>query len=129
MGVEGGEMSNIPSDEDFARAKAIDKERSRNMDAVNESVLHEFIGRTRLHYFIIIPQIKNEFLALIFYKNESDIEICRNNGITSNIESFVYAELDRHGRGNKSEIRVVFEVDSDEAVNRNFGGDYFLRLR
>jgi hypothetical protein len=52
------------------------------------------------------------------------------SGVTQEIEDFVYAELERAGRGGKGDIRVAFEFDSDENVNASFEGDYFnCRLR
>ena len=41
---------------------------------------------------------------------------------------FVYAALERAGRGKRPDISVAFEFDSDENVTANFEGDYFLRF-
>lgn len=122
-------MNAIPSDEDFARAKRLARERSRGLDAVNEAVLRRFRGSTPLYYFILLPQRKDEFWAGVFYEKDVDIQVCESNGVTRAIEDFVYSEIERQGRGKKGQITVVFEIDSDESVNAKFGGDYFLRLR
>ena len=121
--------NNIPSDEDFLRAKRLARERSRNLDAINESVMQHFKDKCPLHYFILIPQKNNEFWAGIFYVTDEDIKMCEKNGVSDQIKRFVYAELERQGRGKRKEIKVAFEFDSDENVNLNFAGDYFLRLR
>ena len=120
---------NIPSDDDFAKAKRLAKERSRNLDAVNKSVMLHFKDKCPLHYFILIPQRNNEFWAGVFYISDDDISICEKNGVSDQIQRFVYAELEQQGRGKREEIEIAFEFDSDENVNRNFEGDYFLRLR
>ncbi len=129
--MEGSKMNdnNIPSDEDFAKAKRLARERSRNLDAVNKSVMVHFKDKCPLHYFLLMPQRNNEFWAGIFFINDEDIAICEKNGMSEQIQRFVYAELERLGRGKREDIKVAFEFDSDENVNRNFDGDYFLRLR
>ncbi len=121
--------TNIPSDEDFAKAKRLARARSQNIDLVNEIVKQHFEKICPLHYFIIMPQRNNEFWAGVFFENDEVLLASKRNGITEDIECFVYAELERQGRGKREDINIVFEFDSDENVERNFGGDYFLRLR
>jgi len=120
---------NIPSDEDFAKAKRLARERSKNLDVVNKSVMLQFKDICPLHYFILMPQRNDQFWAGIFFVNDEDIAICEESGVSDQIQRFVYAELERQGRGKREDIKVAFEFDSDENVNRNFDGDYFLRLR
>lgn len=71
---------------------------------------------------------KPAFDVIIFYRSDADIEASAENGVSSEIEDFVYAELDRLGRGCRDQIDVEFEYDSDENVKKNFGGSYFARL-
>jgi hypothetical protein len=130
MGMESGEINNnIPSDEDFARASKHMHERFRNLDIVRSNVIRHFKGICSLHEFEILFQIDEDFRAYVFFEKDLDIEKYKNNGIIQQMINFVYAELEHAGRGNKNEINVVFELDSDENVLRNYGGDYFLRLR
>lgn len=119
----------VPSDEDFSRAKRLRVERSKNIDAVNAAITQRFIGCSPLHYFILIPQRDNEFLATVFYTSDQELQDCKGSGFNDQIERFVYEELERQGRGEKGEINVRFEFDSHENVLRHFKGDYFLRLR
>ncbi len=121
--------TNIPSDEDFARADKLDREDWENIDAVNEAVVKHFKDKCPLHYFIIIPQRDNEFWAAIFFETDKNVGECEESGIIDEIKGFVYSELERQGRGKGDHINVIFEFDSDENVKRNFEGDYFLRLR
>jgi len=121
--------TNIPSNEDFTRAKRLDRERSRNLDVINEIVSGHFKKLCPLHYFILMPQRDNEFWAGVFFEKDEDISACEKSGITDDIQRFVYEELERLGRGERKNINVVFEFDSDENVKRKFNGDYFMRLR
>ena len=122
-------MSNIPSDEDFERAKRLARERSRNLDDVCDRVREHFEGAAPLHSVYILPQRDVDFRAYVFFRTNADIERCEAAGLSREIRDQVYAELERAGRGRRDEIRVAFEFDSDENVNRNFEGDYLLRLR
>jgi hypothetical protein len=129
--MEGYEMINIPSEEDFARADAYMREVYRNIDQADKSASQYFreICQEHSHYFYLLPEGEKEFRAYIFYKNNKDIAIYKANGIEKKMEDFIYAELERQGRGKKEDITVAFEFDSDENVTAKFGGDYFLRLR
>lgn len=122
-------MNKIPSDEDFARADRLDRERSRNLDRVSRNVKDHFGEICPLHNFYILPQRDNEFRAYVFFKEDKDIPACESSGVVQDFINFVYAELERAGRGKRGDITVAFEFDSDENVTANFEGDYFLRLR
>ena len=121
--------SKIPSEEDFARADKWDEEQSRGIDEVSEKVDERFLSRCQLHYFYLMSQGENAFRAYIFFKEDKDVEASKNDGTVQDIIDFVYAELERVGRGKRGDIQVAFEFDSDENVTANFEGDYFLRLR
>ena len=121
-------MTNIPSDEEFARAHELDDEDWRGLNAVSERVEAAFKNRCPLHYFYLMPQ-REGFRAYVFFQRNKDVEECASNGTTQAIIDFVYEELERAGRGRRDEIEVAFEFDSDENVKANYEGDYFLRLR
>ena len=119
----------IPSDEEFARVKKLTRARWENIESIS-NVVTEYVSKLcPLHYFTLMPQGDNEFFACVFYKKDKDIAICEQSGVTDKIKDFIYKELEMHGKGKKNEIKVIFEFDSDESVERDFGGDYFLRLR
>ena len=149
-------MSNIPSDEDFARADRLDRERHRNLDKVSKNVSRHFEKVRPLYRFYIFEEGNVKFRACVFFEKEEDIQAHLNRGVLRDtseevllffkgeprvvrasqisgdlqeIVDFVYAELERQGRGKRGDITVAFEFDSDEDVNANFEGDYFLRLR
>ncbi|HOX07394.1 MAG TPA: hypothetical protein PK280_13410 [Planctomycetota bacterium] len=120
---------NIPSPEEFARASRLTEDRFRSLDRVRASVLVAFTVTCPLHDFRILPQGVADFRAYVFFKKRGDIEACHKSGVTAQIEDYVYAELERVGRGKRADIKVAFEFDSDEDVSAEYGGDYFLRLR
>jgi hypothetical protein len=121
-------MSNIPSDEDFARADRLDAERWRNLGNVSENVKQHFKRICPLHNVYLFPE-RGNFRACVFFNEDKDIEACKRNGVTREIEDYVYGELELAGRGSRPDITVAFEWDSHENVLAHFEGDYFLRLR
>jgi hypothetical protein len=128
--MEGNKMSNIPSDEDFDRAKNYMRKIDRNIKQINKNVLQYFKKICPIHYhnFFLIAEDDIQFRAYIFYKKDKEIQEYENKGISQAIRDFIYNELERQGRGNREEIKVSFEFDSDENVKKSYDGDYFLRL-
>lgn len=127
--MESNKMSKIPSDEEFARVSREMAHEARNLDMVRQNVLCHFENLCPLVNFHLLPQRDVNFRAYVFFKANRDIEHCTANGIVKEIQDFVYVELARSGRGEKKDIKVAFEFDSDENVIANFEGDYYLRLR
>ena len=127
--MEGSAMNRVPSEEDFAHAKRKMAERDRNLDLVCSNVRRRFVDSTQFHNIYILWQRDVDFRAYVFFKRDKDIEACRASGFVSKIEDCVLEELEKAGRGNVGEKLVAFEYDSDENVDRNFHGDYLLRLR
>lgn len=122
-------MSYIPSEEEFARAKRVMREESRNLDRVADNVERHFSSRCRLHMVYILPQRDVDFRIYIFFNTDNDLVISKQRGLTEEISTFVREELERAGRGQKESLKLAFEFDSDENVIRRFHGDYFDRLR
>jgi hypothetical protein len=127
--MEGDPMNNASKDEALARAERLDRERSRNLDNVRYNFIQHFRARFLLHDFWIIPQGDRAFRAYIFFEDEKNKTECECNGIDQEVIDFVYAELERQGRGKKGEITVAFEFDSHEHVQAKYDGNYFLRFR
>ena len=124
-------MKNIPSDEEFAKADEYMEKLDSNIEKVNENSLQYFneICPIHSHNFYLIAEEQMKFRAYVFYKKDKDIQVNKDNGVSNKVEKFVYKELERLGRGEKGEVFVVFEFDSDENVNTNYEGDYYLRMR
>ena len=119
----------IPKEDEFALAKKFMEDRYRNLDAIENAVKSEFMPKCPLHNLYLLVQQDVNFRAYVFFKKDSDIELCQRNGVMRAIEDTFYAELEHYGRGKRGEIVVAFEYDSDENVKRNYDGDYYLRLR
>src|SRR5690625_1085357 len=126
--MEGCAMSNVPSNEDFERAARKMAERSRNLDKLREMFLQRFGSRYPLHEFCIMPQRDVDFRAYVFFDKNNDVETSKESGLNEEIIDFVYESLEFLGRGRRGEVTVVFEFDSNENVEENFEGDYYLRL-
>ncbi len=120
-------MTNIPSDEEFARAEERDREAFRNVDRVCRNVEKQFRNKCPLHRVFILPQIDVNFRAYVFFKNDSDIDACVKDGTIFKIRDRIRVELER-ARGKKEAVTIAFEFDSDENVTRLFEGDYNSRL-
>ncbi len=127
--MEGGKVSSIPSDEEFARADRWARGQSRNLDAVCSEFSQRFGVRCPLHEVDLLPQGEGTFQIYVFFEKDKDIEAAKESGIVEVMVAFVYDALERAGRGKREEISVVFEFDSDENVRARVNGDYFLRLR
>jgi hypothetical protein len=121
--------NNIPSDEDFARAKKFMSERYQNLDAVENAVKLRVGSHCPLHGLYLLAQEDVDFRIYVFFDADGDIERCKENGTTTTIETAAYEELERFGRGKREEIKVAFEYDSHENVIKNYDGDYMFRLR
>ena len=119
----------IPSKEDFARADKLDRERWYNLDMVEKSVFRHFKDLCPLHDFALLPgRGLHGFQAYVFFEKDDDMEACKRSGLARQIEDYLYTELERAGRGHRTENSIRFEFDSHEHVVAKWGGDYYLRL-
>ena len=87
---------NIPSDEDFARASAKMKERSRGLSDVRERILDRFQPGGELHEFFIWDCSDRSFHAQVFYPRETDIKQAETSGLDARIKEAVFNELCRY---------------------------------
>ena len=105
------------------------KQRMRHLSDISTEFIDRFSHVTPLHFFEIMEQTDVNFRAYIFFVKESDIAECEANGTNEIMRTFIYQKLEEYGRGNRDEITVDFVFDSFEHVQRDFEGNYFLRLR
>lgn len=122
----------IPSEEDFARAKAADSYDNRGLSDACDRILKRFNKRRVHEFFILYSRDTNSFGAYVFYLTDRMIVEGKESGLSSEIEEVVYEELTAAGRGGSGDqntLNVIFEFDSHENVEQNYGGDYFDRLR
>lgn len=121
--------NHIPSEEDFARARAAMRDRDRGLSEVRSRILERYNLAGLHEAFVLYSPAKELFVAHMFYRTNSQIGTAEASGVTSQIKNDIVEELVRVGRGSRETIKINFEVDSHENVAANFEGDYFLRLR
>jgi hypothetical protein len=105
------------------------EERARGLDRVRDEVLAEFQQRAPLHEFYILDQRDVDYRAYVFFSRDEDLKAAHQSGLDAELIDFTYGALERAGRGRRDELKVAFEFDSHENVQRRFEGNYGLRLR
>lgn len=121
-------LKNVPSEDEFAKASAAIRNRSRGLSEVRDKVLSLFKHSGELYEFFILDSSENTFRAYVFYRWDRQIEESVLSGLADKIKSTVFTSLEQIGRGSMNSIKVDFEFDSHETVERNFGGNYYNRL-
>lgn len=120
---------NIPSQEDFKRASAVLKKRSRGLSEVRDRVLNEFNDRDVIHNLFIFDLAEHSFAVRVFFRWDHQIIELRESEFAEQLKDFTLDQLEIVGRGRRDDIHVAFEFDSYENVEKNYEGDYLLRLR
>ena len=121
--------NNIPTPEDFARARAAMKESDRGLSEVRERISQRFQGSELHETFVLYSPVNALFVVYVFYQRNEQIEAAKKSGLSSKIQQAVIEELENVGRGKRDTLKVDFQFDSHENVEANFEGDYYLRLR
>ncbi|TBW45607.1 hypothetical protein EZI54_23480 [Marinobacter halodurans] len=122
-------QNNIPSKENFLRAKAAMRKDDHGLSEVRERILAQLKSKG-LHEFMVLYSRKTDtFGAYVFYEMDNQISEAAESGLSGEIKSLVIDELERVGRGSKESIKINFEFDSHENVLKNYEGDYYNRLR
>jgi len=131
MDVGGSEMSksNIPSDEEFARAKAAMRKQDHGLSQVRDRILKRFRERGVHEFFVLFSRPTSTFGAYVFYRCDEEIAKADDAGLAAEIRDAVFEELTAVGRGERDTLDVRFEFDSHENIERHFEGDYYNRLR
>jgi len=121
--------NSIPTDEEFAQARAAMQDYHRGLSEVCSTIQDRF-GASGLHRVFIFYSPKNDlFLSYLFFNNEAEQVASEKDGLTARIQTAVLDELERVGRGKKSTLNVSFEVDNHMNVQKEYDGDYYSRLR
>ncbi len=122
--------SNIPSDEEFARAKAAMRKQDHGLSQVRDRILKRFRERGVHEFFVLFSRPTSTFVAYVFYRCDEEIAKGDDSGFAAEIRDAVFEELAAAaGRGERDTLDVRFEFDSHENIERNFEGDYYNRLR
>ena len=121
--------NNIPSDEDFIRAKNAMRKNDQGLSHVCEQILIRFREKGVYKVFLFFSPKSQEFGAYVFFRWAREIQEAEKSGLAVQIKDMILEELEKVGRGSRHTMRVIFEFDSHENVISNFEGDYYLRLR
>jgi len=119
----------IPSEEDFARADALELERDKGLSDVRDRLLEQFRDKGVHELFVFFSPDTETFGAYVFFLKNDQVEDAKKSGLSSQIEEAIRNELENVGRGDRDLLKLNVEFDSHENVEKNYGGDYFDRLR
>jgi len=118
----------IPSKDDFSRAKAAMRKNDQGLSQVRDEILAQF-GNKGLHEFFIFYSLKSsEFGAYVFYCKNHDIEDAKKSGLSEDIKFSVLNELKKIRLFSMDTIKINFEFDSNENVEKNYIANYYNRL-
>ena len=102
----------IPTEADFARAKAAMRERDRGLSTVSRNVLTRFRELCPNCYgFYVLWQGDPDFRAYFFTEGRGAVDEFAASKHYLDLQELVYAELAAVGRGSRSEITVEFSVE------------------
>jgi len=121
--------SNVPSREDFARAKAAMKEDDQGLAEVRRRIMTQFGSRGLHQVFLLYSRATDSFGVFVFFQSNTQVASAHESGLVSEIEGAALQALEGARRGTRSSLDVRFEYDSDENVQMDFAGDYYDRLR
>ena len=120
---------NIPSKEDFVRAKAAMKKNDQGLSEVRNQILNQFASRGVHELFVLFSPATNCFGVYVFYSLIAQIKEGDRSGLAEEIKAAVLEALEKVGRGPRMCLNVSFEFDSHENVEKAYGGNYYDRLR
>lgn len=126
--LEQQRRSQVPTEEEFARAKAHMAAQHRIFKIVTDNVLRSFAGQVPLHDIYLFPGPTTDYHAFIFYESKSDVETYHDGDVEQAIKDAIseaFASTCEKG------IRptVAFEFDSHENVMKRCNGNYWKYLR
>lgn len=120
---------NVPSQEDFARAKAAMNKDDQGLADVRRQIMTQFGSRGVHQVLILYSRTTKSFGVFVFLQSNTQVASAHESGLVSEIEDAALQALEDVGRGSKSSLDVRFELDSDENVQMDFAGNYYHRLR
>lgn len=81
-----------------------------------------------IHHVVTWEYWDNGISVFLFLERDSDLEILSHKDKEDMKDAYLKF-LENHGYPFLQFPKVVFEIDSDENVRKNFEGSYFFRLR
>ena len=93
--------NNVPSDEDFARARALMRQRDSGLSEVRATILHRFSPVGLYEAFVLYSPGSDRFVTYLFFKDQPSLEAARSAGTIELIKDVVLDELVHVGRGQR----------------------------
>jgi hypothetical protein len=122
----------IPIDANARFERAVEERASDfdGLDEVSAAFTARFSALCPLDYFSIMPGLgARTFQAYVFLKSHADVLACERTGLDTKMMDAVKDLVGQHRGGDREKFTIEFEFDSWENVERNYEGNYFLRLR
>lgn len=119
----------IPTDEEFARASALMAARDRKCAKIKKFVFQSLNNRAPLHDVYVFPGPNTGYQVYVFYKHESDIATCRDDGNEQLIKDAILEQCAAISNDLDHAPTVAFTFDSHEQVKKQFNGDYYKYFR
>lgn len=121
--LEQQRRSRIPTEEDFARAKAQMAAQDRIFRIVRDRVFRTFAGQVPLHEIYLFPGPTTDYEAYVFYERKSDVETYHNGDVEHAIKNAIseaFAAFSENGM----QPTVSCRFDSHENVKSQCNGNY-----
>lgn len=115
----------IPSDEEFAKAEALARERMLHLDTIGDTVLREWRQEYPLDYLAIWPEGSGRYRVYVFFDTTDFMNSAGGKSAVEVILGRVAELLELYGRGTRQSNQIFSEVDSTERVR----GNYWARMR
>ena len=115
--------SRIPTEEDFARAKAHMAAQERIFRFVRDYAFRKFAGRIPLHEIYLFPGPTTDYDAYVFYDSKVDLETYSNSDVELAIKDSI-TEAFAAASENAMRPTVSFTFDSHENVMNRCNGNY-----
>ncbi len=95
-----------------------------------KTVLMNWAAENGIHVseMLLVPMMTRPSEIYVFYKTDDDMIAYRDNRTTNEVKHIVVKELEDLGYFSSGRL-VWFVFTSDDDVNRNAMGDYYLYLR
>ena len=110
--MEERKPRSIPTEADFARAKAAMRERNRGLSTVSQNILARFRQLCPDCYgFYVLWQGDPDFRAYFFTEGRGAVDAFAGSEHYKNLKQLVYEELAAVGLGSQDGITVEFSVE------------------
>ena len=121
--LEQRQRSRIPTEEDFARAKAHMAAQNRIFRIVRAHVFRTFGGHVPLHEIYLFPGPTTDYDAYVFYETKSDVETYHDGDVEHAIKDAI---SDAFAASSENGMRptVSCKFDSHENVMKQCNGNY-----